>query len=376
MKRMRKKRRVFLILLIIFILLILCISESFILFNSSDKKLKKLKFRDDTIEVINDLNIKKKILKKNKYSKTLEVALLTSNFDEKNIDQYYYFEYKNDDRFIKHLNYLIDLGYNNLEITEIFDSLSFDDIDKLIMHEYISNISDYIKYTYFNIDNIDRYISYREKTQYDIERCITYVNIGLDKEYYTDYKTVNNPDNILVLVNKYSFLPSDYEPKDLVTLGNNYSLTNVKMRSVAASSFEELSSDASAIGLSILGMSGYRSYSYQENLYNRYKKNDPKNVDTYSARPGASEHQTGLALDVATKTTTYTDFGKTKEYEWLKINAHKYGFIIRYTKDNTNITGYKQEEWHIRYVGEEVAKYIYENNITYDEYYIRFLENK
>ena len=376
MKRIRKKRHIFLILLIIFILLVLCISESFILFNSSNKKLKKLKFRDDTIEVINNLNIKNKILKKNKYSKTLEVALLTNNFNEENIEQYYYFEYKNDDRFINDLNYLINLGYNNLEITEIFDSLSFDDIDKLIMHEYISSISDYIKYTYFNIDNIDRYISYKEKTQYDIEKCITYVNIGLDKEYYTDYKTVSDPNNILALVNKYSFLPSDYEPKDLVTLGSNYSLTNVKMRSVAASSFEELSSDASAIGLSILGMSGYRSYSYQENLYNRYKKNDPKNVDTYSARPGASEHQTGLALDVATKTTTYTDFGKTKEYEWLKINAHKYGFIIRYTKNNTDITGYKQEEWHIRYVGEEAAKYIYENKITYDEYYVKFLENK
>lgn len=373
-KRKKKNKKIIPLILILFILLVFCAYEVVILSNSDDKKLKKLKYQKDTITVIKELNIQDEVIKKNKYSKTLEMALLNDQFESENIELYYEFEYRKDDRFITDLNKLAKLGYNKMQISEIFDTLSYEDIDILINHDYVSNISDYLKYSYFKVSYLDRYINYQKTTSYDLEKCITYVNIGLDKDYYTDYKIVDDASSTLVLVNKYSFLPSDYVPSDLVTLNSNCSLTNVKLTSEAAKKFEELSADASAIGLSILGMSGYRSYTYQKNLYEKYKKNDPKNVDTYSARAGASEHQTGLALDVATKTTTYTNFGKTNEYTWLKQNAHKYGFIIRYTKDNTNITGYKSEEWHIRYVGIDVATYIYENNITFDEYYVRFLE--
>ena len=87
-------------------------------------------------------------------------------------------------------------------------------------------------------------------------------------------------------------------------------------------------------------------------------------VDTFSARAGHSEHQTGLSFDVYNIEKPYTSFGETNEYKWLKINAHKYGFIIRYTTDNSYITGYKDEPWHIRYVGVDNATYIYQNNIT------------
>ena len=108
---------------------------------------------------------------------------------------------------------------------------------------------------------------------------------------------------------------------------------------------------------------------YQKALYEGYLKNDPVDiVDTYSARAGHSEHQTGYAFDLYNVTLPYTSFGDTLEYEWLKINAHLYGFIIRYTEDNKNITGYKNEPWHIRYVGIKEATYIYENNITLEEY--------
>ena len=370
MKKRKVKRTISLVIVLFILLLVVNI-----LTDSTSKKLKKLKYQDKTISVIKDLKIQDVVIKNNKYSKTLEEAILNNQFYQENIDFYYEFEYRNDDKFINHLNSLIKLGYNKMQITEIFDSMSSDDIEVLLKYNYISNISDYLKYSYFNINYLDRYIEYEKSTSYDKEKLITYVNIGLDKDFYSDYKIVDNPSSNLVLVNKYNLLPSDYVPSDLVTLSNSYSLVNVKMTSEAASNFEQLSSDASVVGLSILGMSGYRSYDYQKNLYERYKENDPDKVDTYSARPGASEHQTGLALDVETKTTIYTDFGKTNEYKWLKQNAHKYGFIIRYTHENTHITGYKQEEWHIRYVGVDVATYIYENNITFDEYYVRFIEN-
>ena len=122
-------------------------------------------------------------------------------------------------------------------------------------------------------------------------------------------------------------------------------------------------------------MSAYRSYTNQETLYNRYVQKDGSiKADTYSARPGHSEHQTGLAVDVHNTVLPYTSFDKTNEFTWMKENAHKYGFILRYPKDKTNITGYDYEPWHNRYIGVEHATYIYENNITFDEYYIKYLD--
>ena len=130
-----------------------------------------------------------------------------------------------------------------------------------------------------------------------------------------------------------------------------------------------MSTDAKAIGLNIKTISAYRSYEHQKKLYDGYRRHDSEEiVDTYSARAGHSEHQTGLAFDIYNEIKTYTNFGETNEYEWVKINAHKYGFIIRYTSDNSYITGYKNEPWHIRYVGIENATYIYQNNITLEEY--------
>ena len=97
-------------------------------------------------------------------------------------------------------------------------------------------------------------------------------------------------------------------------------------------------------------------------------------ADTYSARPGFSEHQLGYSIDLTNgESVPFEEFHNTKEYEWLKDNAYKYGFILRYPKDKEYITGYIFEPWHIRYVGYDIAKYIYENNITYEEYYAYFI---
>ena len=108
-----------------------------------------------------------------------------------------------------------------------------------------------------------------------------------------------------------------------------------------------------------------------KNLYNYYVSIDGiEEADTYSARPGFSEHQTGLAVDIANINKTLIE-ENDKEFTWLKNNAHKYGFILRYQKNAEKITGYIYEPWHYRYVGTELASYIYSNNITYDEYIAR-----
>ena len=218
-----------------------------------------------------------------------------------------------------------------------------------------------------------------------IPTVVKYVNMGLDRPFYTNIVTVDDPDSLTVLVNKFRALPSNYKPSDLVVLKNK-SRSGVQMRADAAAAFDRMSQAAAQEGLSILGFSGFRSYSYQNNLYSNYCKNDPVEVvDTYSARPGHSEHQTGLAIDVCTKDTAYNRFGTTQEYRWALEHMHEYGFIQSFpvteivpgstpTVDNGQeqpvyLHGYMLEEWHFRYVGVELATYLHENGLLLDEYY-------
>lgn len=244
------------------------------------------------------------------------------------------------------------------------------DGDKMINIDDLKNIPS------FNEDYIDRYIKYaRNNIDLSVEEIVKRVNVNLDINFYENAKEALNKDSNLILVNKHYYLNENYIPDDLVLINYKYtSGIEVYAKKEATHMFELMCTDASAIGLIIKTISSYRSYNYQKNLYEKYLLNDPKEiVDTYSARSGHSEHQTGLAFDLYNVIKPYTLFGETKEYEWLKINAHKYGFIIRYTKDNEYITGYKDEPWHIRYVGIDNATYIYENNITLEEF---ILNNK
>ena len=123
-------------------------------------------------------------------------------------------------------------------------------------------------------------------------------------------------------------------------------------------------------GLSLLCVSAYRTEDYQRGLYNsRVNSAGKEYADSYSARPGHSEHQTGLAVDINSTSGT---FEYTDEFKWMVKHGHEYGFILRYPKGKEWITGYAYEPWHYRYVGEEVAKIIHDENITYEEYYAKY----
>lgn len=259
-------------------------------------------------------------------------------------------------------------NYSTTEINNILGKLSDTNIKKLIELPY-QDIKDYVDITNFNIDNIKRYESYKTlNPDLEIKNIVTKVNLNLDKEFYSDHENITNPDEITVLVNKFHKLSSDYEPSDLTSL--SYS-SAYKMRKPAAESFDKLQAYAITQGVSFYPYSTYRSYKTQEIIYNRYVKIDGVNkADTYSARPGYSEHQTGLAVDI--RSTGYNEL-IAKHYSWLKDNSYKYGFIIRYTKDNENITGYQEEPWHLRYIGVDHATKVHDLNITYDEYYDLYL---
>lgn len=195
-----------------------------------------------------------------------------------------------------------------------------------------------------------------------------------DKNFYQKIKEIKNPDCILVLVNKNNQLNKDYIPSDLELLNTHYAYENKYMRKEAKEMFEKLSQDAIDLGYRIVATSTYRDYDYQEKLFQEYKKEKGEEYALEcSAKAGHSEHQTGLAVDVAGSNDDYDDFEKSIEFSWMKENAHKYGFILRYPKGKEKITGFKYEPWHYRYVGTEVAHIIYEENITLEEYYQKYL---
>ncbi len=155
----------------------------------------------------------------------------------------------------------------------------------------------------------------------------------------------------ILIVNKTYALPPDYNPG---------------VDPDAQAAFDKMQSAASEEGLNIYISSGFRSYDYQAGLYERYVLDSGKaEADRYSARPGHSEHQTGLAFDLNTIDMSFAD---TDEYEWVKKNCADYGFIIRYPEDGEEITGYMYEPWHLRYLGKETAQKVYDSGLTLEEY--------
>lgn len=186
-----------------------------------------------------------------------------------------------------------------------------------------------------------------------------------------------NNDYLGILVNKTHPLPEDYEPADLVPVnipfahvGND---SRNYMRRPAAEALETMFRDAEAAGLHPIGVSGYRSYERQKNIYtSNVAVKGEMYTSLYSAKPGQSEHQTGLAMDISSpsvQSALTTDVENTPEGRWLRENAAAYGFILRYPAGKEHITGYAYEPWHFRYVGKNLAAYLKKEGLALEEYY-------
>ena len=186
-----------------------------------------------------------------------------------------------------------------------------------------------------------------------------------------------DPESITVLVNREYLLPEEYIPEDLVVPDVPFSFYGTYeksyMRKDAAAALEKLFAGAKEQNISLKGVSAYRSYSRQKEIYNRnVSTKGKKKANQVSAFPGSSEHQTGLTIDVSADSigcALEQSFGKTIEGKWLASNCYKYGFTIRYPKEKEDITGYSYEPWHIRYVGKNLAKRLYKKKLTLEEYY-------
>lgn len=278
-------------------------------------------------------------------------------------------------------NYIIklsDKGYNKNTINFILKNMTPKEITAMLSKEYDKDFEEYITLDLFDYNKYKRYVSYQEKhNDLKLDDIVTRVELNLDKDYYEDTKKIKNPDDIIVLVNKYRYLDENYEPKDLVDMDDefaNNSDNQKRLRKEPYIWFKKMVKDAKKVGISFYAESAFRTYNYQEIIYNSYLSVYGRaNTDAVAARPGHSEHQTGLTVDLA---NIWTLKEGMEEYEWVKKNAHKYGYIIRYEPDKEDITGYGAESWHIRYVGKDIATYIYKHNITFDEYYVKFINNK
>lgn len=191
---------------------------------------------------------------------------------------------------------------------------------------------------------------------------------------------VTNPTSVLVLVNKKRELDSDYVPSDLIKAPVEFSFSGTspkqQMRKVAADALGKLFAGAKEAGIELKAVSGYRSYASQRSVFNAYAADHgEEEANTFSAHPGQSEHQTGLAMDVSSASVHYgleESYGDTKEGKWLEAHAADYGFIIRFEKDKENETGYIYEPWHVRYVGVYIAKDIQKQGLTLEAYLAKF----
>ncbi|MEE1043605.1 MAG: D-alanyl-D-alanine carboxypeptidase family protein [Clostridia bacterium] len=263
------------------------------------------------------------------------------------------------------------------------DAISYDN-RKLNIQKYMANtdyhliikdVLDVCRESDFYPERFQRYINYHIKTpDYNMQEVVCRVNIGLDFPFYENVSVIEHPYELLVLVNKYHQLPSGFNQYNLVKMSREYTVNDGKQYLLSAVAYEkyvQMADDAKKDGLTMKVVSAYRTEDYQKNLYNNKVRTTGKvNADNYSARPGFSEHQTGLAVDIS---STKGVFEYTPEFKWLQKHAHEYGYILRYPKGKEWITGYSYEPWHYRYVGTDVATIIYEEGITYEEYCAKYV---
>lgn len=287
--------------------------------------------------------------KANKIVKTVNLNLhKQKGFNIKKLDRYFGFYEVYPSLDIKHIVALVNQDIDQLEINDT------DFLPSVISEKY------YIE------NRLPRYISYHDTfPSLGVSTVVRHVNANSDYDYYTNTTPSDINDQLLILANKYTYLDANYKPDDLVTVEGEF-----MVRKEVRDAYQKMSQQAAQEGLSFHMNSAYRSYQSQQQVYQEYKQESGQAyADKYASRPGYSEHQTGLAIDITTRRVRFNSFDETEEYKWLQAHAHEYGFILRFPKGLEKITGYNYEPWHYRYVGVEAATKIKQENITFEEYY-------
>lgn len=383
MKKKKNRKQKIILLLLIFIVIIF----AFIYFRSSSFQLWKKGYQTSEISLIEKNLTDSQIsdLIKSKHKTPIQILKNQTEFQVQKLSSYIAFDqsYPNQEanKIVRTVNLNLHTQKNfnikkldrYLQFYKVYPSLNIkhivslvnQDIDQLEIKdsEFLPNI---ISEKYYMADRLPRYLVYHDTyPTLEVSTVVRYVNANTDHDYYTNTTPSDTNDQLLILANKYTYLDANYKPDDLVTVEENF-----MVRKEVKDAYQKMSQQAQQEGLSFHMNSAYRSYQSQQQVYQEYQQKFGQSyADKYASRPGYSEHQTGLAIDITTRRVRFNSFDETEEYKWLQAHAHEYGFILRFPKGLEKITGYHYEPWHYRYVGVEAATKIKQENITFEEYY-------
>lgn len=325
----------------------------------SDQNLKALGYTPEAISKIYEYDLDKELIDQSFYTVILDKNIQKANFNKTYLHLFSIKEEVSEDDILLY-DRLRTKGYTEAQTISLFEKLVFYEITPLLVFDYQTDLTLYIE----------------DCEAHRAENSADYFN--LTNEYrvlYDKIEAIPDVKDYAMNVSKTYYLPEDFVPEKLVPLSLTYASSNVTMENEAAGQFMKMCDALINADLKMYATNAYRSYSYQVELYNDYVADDGKEkADTYVARPGFSEHQTGLTIDVASMKGGISDFSESKEYPWMSENAHLYGFIQRYPNNKTLITGYREESWHWRYIGVELATKVKESKLTYDEYYELYLK--
>ena len=324
--------------------------------------LKKLGYKKPEIQAIREQKLAKTVLDNQYYSPYLASSIVNKTL---RTDYIKFYAGMRGDRTLSNDEFLLiqrlrEKGYEDTQIINLLVNLKNWEITPLLVFDY----------------------QYNE--QYYIDDCKSQTgnsptNFELSGSYFTPYldtHPVDDPSSIEKLVNKTYYLSEDFVPEQLTGLSNLYAAEGRELAGIAADPFKAMCEGGRSAGVTFYTTSAYRDYASQETVYNSYVTARGEDyANTYSAKAGFSEHQTGLAVDVAaTNEDDKSEFKDTNAFRWLSMNCMNYGWIMRFPEGKALITGYDYEPWHYRYVGIDVAKAVYEKNLTYDEFYMLYLK--
>ena len=268
------------------------------------------------------------------------------------------------------------VGYKEDEVKTIKDKLNNGEIDNLMELKYDKNIVKFMNEKYFIYKNLSKYLEYKKDNKLEsYTNVVTIINTEANIDWFDNTKETDISKKELMLVNRLYGLSKDYEPDDIIDVPSQYAYTGVKISNSIMDNIVALIDAASDEGYTFVLADGYRSYSEQESIFERYKNAyGYSEADRIAARAGHSEYQTGISFTIVPLYKEYDKPKESLEYKWLSDNAYRYGFIFRFPEDKTDITGFEASTWRLRYVGSEAANIIKSENICFEEYYAYFVD--
>lgn len=272
---------------------------------------------------------------------------------------------------------LLQKGYSTDEVSTIL-GYEEDRINLFLNRDYNSTLYELFLEKYFIYDNLGKYLEYKEKNKdMDLSKVVAMVNVHRNEAFYDNSRNADTTLGELMLVNKYYKLDENYTDSDMVSVSGKYGFAGNEVYQNVLDAFVKMYNAALSEDIQLIMNGSYRSYKDQDNTWaGRKRIKGEAAADSYTARAGYSEHQSGYAMDIDQYNYSGDDFKESPANTWLLNNAYKYGFIQRYPEGLEDITGFNYEPWHYRYVGIDVASRIHSENITFDEYYAYYVENK